>query len=249
MAETRYDVVIAGGGFVGRTLRALRSRAWAAPRASRRPDRCRAAREAKRLDAMRLGAVGGEQGLACRARSLAGACPRRQAIETIEITDSALDAVRVRISSASTTNSSRKAALHGRERRPYPRARRAVAEPAIDALARRFVTGFEATPFAIKRCSRAAAARSQRSLLVAADGKRSRLRERAGIKCVGWSYPQVGIVTTVAHEQPHHGKAVQHFLPSVPSPFCRSPATAPRSCGPRTDDRRGDHGGGRRPLP
>ena len=54
------------------------------------------------------------------------------------------------------------------------------------------------------------------ALLVAADGKRSRLRERAGIKCVGWSYPQIGIVTTVAHARPHHGKAVQHFLPSGP---------------------------------
>ncbi len=38
-------------------------------------------------------------------------------------------------------------------------------------------------------------------LLVAADGKRSRLRDRAGIKCVAWSYPQIGIVTTVAHQQ------------------------------------------------
>ncbi|MGH6736530.1 MAG: FAD-dependent monooxygenase [Methyloceanibacter sp.] len=53
-------------------------------------------------------------------------------------------------------------------------------------------------------------------LLVAADGKRSRLRDGAGIKCVGWSYPQVGIVTTVVHERPHHGRAMQHFLPAGP---------------------------------
>ena len=65
------------------------------------------------------------------------------------------------------------------------------------------------------------------ALLVAADGKRSRLRERAGIKCVGWSYPQIGIVATVAHARPHHGKAVQHFLPS--GPFAMLPLQGNRS--------------------
>jgi len=64
-------------------------------------------------------------------------------------------------------------------------------------------------------------------LLVAADGKRSKLRERAGIKCVGWSYPQIGIVTTVAHERPHRGRAVQHFLPA--GPFAILPLTGNRS--------------------
>jgi 2-octaprenyl-6-methoxyphenol hydroxylase len=53
-------------------------------------------------------------------------------------------------------------------------------------------------------------------LLVAADGARSRLRERAGIQSVGWSYGQSAIVTTVAHERPHHGRAEEHFLPSGP---------------------------------
>jgi 2-octaprenyl-6-methoxyphenol hydroxylase len=33
---------------------------------------------------------------------------------------------------------------------------------------------------------------------------------------VSWSYPQLGIVTTVKHEKPHRGKAVQHFLPGGP---------------------------------
>ena len=53
-------------------------------------------------------------------------------------------------------------------------------------------------------------------LLVAADGARSRLREEAGIGWVGWSYPQSGIVGTVAHERDHEGRAVEHFLPSGP---------------------------------
>lgn len=53
-------------------------------------------------------------------------------------------------------------------------------------------------------------------LLVAADGARSKLREQAGIGWVGWAYGQYGIVATIGHERPHHGRAVEHFLPSGP---------------------------------
>ena len=51
------------------------------------------------------------------------------------------------------------------------------------------------------------------SLLVAADGARSKLRERAGIATHGWDYDQSGIVVTVGHERDHHGRAEEHFLP------------------------------------
>jgi 2-octaprenyl-6-methoxyphenol hydroxylase len=54
------------------------------------------------------------------------------------------------------------------------------------------------------------------TLLVAADGARSRLREHAGIATHGWSYGQSAIVTTVAHERDHHGRAEEHFLPAGP---------------------------------
>lgn len=54
------------------------------------------------------------------------------------------------------------------------------------------------------------------ALLVAADGARSKLRELAGIGWVGWDYRQSGIVATLSHERPHHGRAVEHFLPSGP---------------------------------
>ena len=47
------------------------------------------------------------------------------------------------------------------------------------------------------------ARRSRARLLVAADGARSAIRERAGIQSVGWDYGQSGIVTTVAHERDH----------------------------------------------
>lgn len=54
------------------------------------------------------------------------------------------------------------------------------------------------------------------ALLVAADGARSRLREQAGIGWVGWGYGQSGLVATLSHERAHHGRAVEHFLPSGP---------------------------------
>jgi len=65
------------------------------------------------------------------------------------------------------------------------------------------------------------------SLLVAADGARSRLRERAGIATHGWEYNQSGIVVTVAHERDHEGRAEEHFLPA--GPFAILPLTGNRS--------------------
>jgi 2-octaprenyl-6-methoxyphenol hydroxylase len=54
------------------------------------------------------------------------------------------------------------------------------------------------------------------NLLVAADGARSKIRGNAGIATHGWNYDQSAIVTTVAHERDHGGKAEEHFLPSGP---------------------------------
>ncbi len=65
------------------------------------------------------------------------------------------------------------------------------------------------------------------SLLVAADGARSKLRERAGIATHGWDYDQSGIVVTVGHERDHHGRAEEHFLPA--GPFAILPLTGKRS--------------------
>jgi 2-octaprenyl-6-methoxyphenol hydroxylase len=64
-------------------------------------------------------------------------------------------------------------------------------------------------------------------LLVAADGVRSRLRSLAGISTVGWSYGQSGIVVTVAHERPHKGRAIEHFMPG--GPFAMLPLPDNRS--------------------
>src|SRR5438270_806771 len=67
-----------------------------------------------------------------------------------------------------------------------------------------------------------------------ADGKASPLREAAGIGVVCWNYSQTGIVTTVRLEQPHQGRAVQHFLPS--GPFAILPLTDNRACITWTED-------------
>jgi 2-octaprenyl-6-methoxyphenol hydroxylase len=60
-------------------------------------------------------------------------------------------------------------------------------------------------------------------LLVAADGRGSLQRQAAGIKVMEIDYPQTAIVATVAHSEPHHGVAHEHFLPS--GPFALLPMT------------------------
>jgi 2-octaprenyl-6-methoxyphenol hydroxylase len=64
-------------------------------------------------------------------------------------------------------------------------------------------------------------------LVIAADGRDSRLRNDIGMPVIGWSYPQTGIVATVEHEKPHNGVAYEHFLPS--GPFAILPMTGNRS--------------------
>ncbi len=69
-------------------------------------------------------------------------------------------------------------------------------------------------------------------LLVAADGAHSTIRERAGIASHGWRYGQSAIVTTVAHERDHHGRAEEHFLPA--GPFAILPLTDDAALGHRS---------------
>jgi 2-octaprenyl-6-methoxyphenol hydroxylase len=72
-------------------------------------------------------------------------------------------------------------------------------------------------------------------LLVAADGSRSVLRDIAGIRTLVSSYGQAGIVATVGHERPHHGRAEEHFLPG--GPFAILPLTGNRSSLVWTEER------------
>jgi 2-octaprenyl-6-methoxyphenol hydroxylase len=77
------------------------------------------------------------------------------------------------------------------------------------------------------------------ALIIAADGRDSAARNAAGIELTGWSYDQMGIVTTVEHEHAHGGRAEEHFRPS--GPFAILPLTGNRSSlvwTERTDDAR-----------
>jgi 2-octaprenyl-6-methoxyphenol hydroxylase len=88
------------------------------------------------------------------------------------------------------------------------------------------VAGFQARPDGVD-VSLGDGTTIEASLLVAADGARSKLRERAGIVTHGWDYDQSGIVVTVGHERDHGGRAEEHFLPA--GPFAILPLKGARS--------------------
>ena len=69
-------------------------------------------------------------------------------------------------------------------------------------------------------------------LVVSAEGRKSALRQAAGIGIEEAAYDQAGIVCTINHELPHEGLAFQWFLPNGPIAFLPLPAkdqTAHRS--------------------
>lgn len=53
-------------------------------------------------------------------------------------------------------------------------------------------------------------------LVIAAEGRRSPLREAARIPVTSLPYNQTGIVCAISHERPHHNVALEHFLPGGP---------------------------------
>jgi 2-octaprenyl-6-methoxyphenol hydroxylase len=153
-----------------------------------------------------------------------------QPVTAIDITDSALDdAIRpTRLSYDNTLvdgtpgtviveNARLLAALQAASRRA----------PGVELIAAVSVTGLEVASGGASLTLDNGMVRTV-SLVVAADGARSGVREMAGIKTVGWRYDQTGIVTTVALDTPHEGRAVQHFLPA--GPFAILPLTGDRAC-------------------
>lgn len=159
-----------------------------------------------------------------------------QPVSAIEITDSSLDAgVRPVVLTYDNV-------LEGDEEASYivpaDVLHRALLEAvatdtAISTLTPDEVVSYAAEPTHLTAQMKSSPAVSA-SLLIAADGRKSPLREMAGIKSTGRSYPQTGIVTTVEHDKPHSGVAVQHFLPA--GPFAILPLTGNRACITWTED-------------
>jgi 2-octaprenyl-6-methoxyphenol hydroxylase len=62
----------------------------------------------------------------------------------------------------------------------------------------------------------ASGTRARALLLAAADGRGSPLRDLAGIGVMRWNYEQTGIVATIAHAAPHRGRAFERFFATGP---------------------------------
>jgi 2-octaprenyl-6-methoxyphenol hydroxylase len=234
-ARDRYDVIIAGGGFVGTTL-AL-GLAALAPKGFRLALIDATPRDKAKPDARASALSAASKSLFTVLGLWPALAENAQAITRIEITDSPLDAsLRPHLLDFDIEMRSGDVRAHMIENADLDRVLHAAlsAEPAIVSLTPDSVVDFVSRPIGVTAVL-AGGRRIEASLLAAADGKRSRLRERAGIKCVGWSYPQIGIVTTVEHARPHGGTAVQHFLPD--GPFAILPLTGNRSSIVWTEDR------------
>ncbi len=211
--KDRVDVLIGGAGFAGLALAlALRQAlgetfavAVADPALGRAPADARAsaiAAAARRLFA----ALGAWDAIA----------PHAEPILDMVITDSKLDdAVRPTFLTFAGDVQPGEPFAHMVENRDVLAALIAKAEAEHIVLLPDAVADFASNASGVTaRLASGATVRAR--LLVAADGARSAIREHAGIQSVGWSYGQSAIVTTVAHERPHHGRAEEHFLPAGP---------------------------------
>jgi len=223
-----YDIVIGGGGFIGLTMaRALSAIAPGMFRVAvvdpAPPERLRAPNNDGR--AMTISAA------SCRMLEALGVwsaiADDAQPVNRIAITDTPLDSpVRLPVLRFDTADTADGPAAHVVENAVLMRALAgAVAESDATLLApeRIEVVETRASGVAVRLGGgRQITAR----LLIAADGRRSRVRRMAGIKTLTWDYPQTGIVATVEHEHPHDGVAIQHFLPA--GPFAMLPMTGRR---------------------
>lgn len=235
-ATQRFDIVISGASFAGLAL--ARALARASNGAVRIAIVDRAIRkETATPDARAFALSAGARRMLDALGIWSEIAGEAQAVSEIEITDSSLEAgIRPvllrydnRISEAESQGKLAEPASHivpasALEAALY---RAATADPSLTLIAPAEIARFTDTGSAMA-ITLADGTSVTASLLVGAEGRRSASRDAARIKTVGWRYGQTAIVTTIAHERPHGGRAIQHFLPG--GPFAILPLPNNRAC-------------------
>lgn len=209
----RVDVLIAGGGYVGLSAALAVAAAvpgariaLADPRPWRKASGDLRAFAVAAAGRRMLGALGVWEGLA----------PEAEPVREMIVTDSRLDDLIRPVFLTFERRDNGEPLAHMLPNGPLVAALGAAAEAAgVRFLTPDSVLATEAVP-AGRRVTLTSGKVVVASLVVAADGARSRLRTEAGIGTNSWDYGQSGIVATIEHDRPHEGRAEEHFLPAGP---------------------------------
>ncbi len=235
-AHSRFDVVISGASFAGLALASALTNALGPDFRIALVDRSAGPAPSAGTDA-RASAL---SAASKRMLEVLGVWPavaaEAQAVPRIEITDSSLEAgVRPVLLTYDNLTDAGEPATFIVPNAALLRALSAAVgrQPSVRLIAPAEAIDFTSSESEV-RVRLAGGEQLAGALLVAAEGRNSALREASGIKIIGWDYPQIGIVTTVRHERPHGGCAVQHFLPA--GPFAILPLPGNRSCITWTED-------------
>lgn len=225
----RFDIVISGASFAGLALARGLLQALGDIQIAI-IDRAAAAPVAESADSRAFAIWAGSKAVLEALGVWADLASDAEAVTAIEITDSALaDAVRpVRVTYDAKTESGAPVAHIVPAAKLHAALYRAVADiPTITWVAPAEATDLKLTPSAIT-VALSDGRELTAALCIAAEGRRSALRDAAGIKTTGWGYGQRGIIATVEFSEPHHGVAVQHFLPG--GPFAILPLPGNKAC-------------------
>lgn len=232
----RFDIAISGASFAGLALaRALATafgsdiRIAVIDRSARKP--------AAAADARAFALSAGSRRMLETLGIWSAIASEAEAVREIEITDSSLEAG-IRPVLLKYDNRLEEDGEPASYIVPAPALERALYDSVASDPSVKFLVPFEIDEFTDTGPRMTIALRDGSeiacSLLVGAEGRRSASRDGANIKTVGWRYGQTAIVTTIAHERPHGGRAIQHFLPA--GPFAILPLPGNRSCLTWTED-------------
>jgi 2-octaprenyl-6-methoxyphenol hydroxylase len=212
----RYDVLIVGGGAVGPTLACALADALGPSARIGLIDPAAPDGVPSAADARASALSAGSKRLLDMLGIWGAVAPHAEPVAAVDITDSSLgDMFRPVLVSYDNT-------VDGGEPATWIVENERLRAAVLDGLARRpGIARIRGTVEAWSPAERGivslADGRSLTApLVMAADGRSSRLRQAAGIDVVSWQYPQLGIVAIVTHEKPHRSRAVQHFLPAGP---------------------------------